>query len=230
MKYKAVVFDLDDTLFDREGAQIRVVKLIVQRLPQIFQTHQIERVIEAFIESDRLSIVEFESGAPTDGLRNKRARTFLQLLGINDAYADAINEMYIKDYPSMNMPVSGAVPLVKRISTSVPVAVVSNGLPDVQYKKIETIGLADVFSCIILSEEIGIRKPDHRIFHHAAKLLKVQPSDCLYVGDSYSTDIIGAKTAGMQTCWLNRKSTKPDNPNIQADFVITDLVELNAIL
>lgn len=230
MKCKAIIFDLDDTLFDRNAAQIRVVESIMQRLPQIFLGLSTEQVTEAFMESDQISTVDFESGMPSDGLRQKRSRIFLQLLGIKEDYADAINDIYIRDYPRMNLPIAGAVPLVKELSTRFPVAVVSNGLPDVQYKKLETIGLRDVFSCIVLSEEIGIRKPDSRIFHFAADLLQIQPLKCLYVGDSYRNDIVGAKSAGMQTCWFNSESSKLKNRGKQADFVISNLGELLNIL
>ena len=230
MKYKAVIFDLDGTLFDRNAAQIRVAELVMQRFSQSFQGLKTERVIEAFMESDRLSVVEFEAGAPSGGLRQKRSKLFLQLLGIKEDYADAITEIYVRDYPTVNIPIEGAVPLVKEISKIRPVAVVSNGLPDVQYKKLEAIGLNEVFACVVLSEEIGIRKPDLRIFYHATDLLHVQPLECLYVGDSYATDIVGAKAAGMQACWLNRESLEPDNIDVQADFVITNLMELSEIL
>jgi len=230
MKYKAVSFDLDDTLFDRNAAQIRVVELITKQLPQIFQGLKTEHVIEAFMESDRLSVADYEAGLPFDDLRQKRSILFLRLLGIKEDYADAITDMYVRDYPRINVPIAGAVPLVKEISKICPVAVISNGLPDVQYKKIKAIGLKEVFACVVLSEEIGIRKPDSRIFYYATDLLHVQPSDCLYVGDSYTNDIVGAKTAGMQACWLNRESLEPENIDVQADFVVTNLVELNEIL
>ena len=230
MKYKAVIFDLDGTLYDRNTAQIKVVELITQQFPQTFEGFNKERLIEAFMESDRLSTVDFEAGDPYETLRRKRTTYFLQLLDIKDDYIDAITEIYVRDYPKMNLPIAGAVPLVKELSTRLPVALISNGLPDVQYIKLETIGLKDVFSYIVLSEEIGIRKPDTRIFHFAANLLQIQPEDCLYIGDSYRNDIVGAKSAGMQACWFNRESSTPENLDIQADLVINRFEELANVL
>lgn len=230
MNCKAVIFDLDDTLFDREAAQIRVIELFTRRLPHIFQSYNIDNVIEAFKESDRLSVIDFEVGAPPDSLRRTRSQIFLQLLGITEECQDVITEMYVKDYPALNLPITNAVPVVRKIKERLSVAVVSNGLPDVQYKKIKAIGLNDIFSHIVLSEEIGIRKPDPGIFHHAADLLKVEPSECLYVGDSYSYDVIGANAAGMQVCWFKPDSKDTEGTEIQPDFVITDLRELIKIL
>ena len=202
----------------------------MQRFSQIFLGFNTERVVAAFLESDRLSAVDFYAGEPSDGLREKRFKSFLQLLGINEEYANSINEMYVRDYPMINIPISGAIPVVKELSTSFLIGVVSNGLPDVQYKKLDVIGLNGIFSCIVLSEEIGIRKPDPRIFQYAADTLQVQPIECLYVGDSYRNDIIGAKTAGMKVCWYNCESSPPENTEIKADFIITSMKELTGIL
>jgi putative hydrolase of the HAD superfamily len=227
---KAVLFDIDDTLFDRSKAQSIILDLIVKKFPQVFQSLEIDRILEAFIESDRVTVESFNAGAPSEGLRDVRSQHFLRLLGISEDYAAAITEMYVREYPSVIAPVDGAVPLVKESSRRFKVGVVSNGLPDVQYRKLDTLGLRDVFTCIVLSEEIGIRKPDPRIFHRAADLLQVQPSECLYVGDSYDSDIVGAKAAGMSTCWLSRNASYPENTIIHTDYVVSHLEELNRIL
>jgi putative hydrolase of the HAD superfamily len=228
---KAVIFDLDDTLFDRNAAQIQVVKLIVDRFPQTFQGLEQERIVEAFLESDRLSTIDFEASEPSEGLRDKRTKSFLQLLGVDEENADAITEMYVSDYPKINIPISGAVNAVKELSNKFLLAVITNGLPDVQYRKIEAIGLKDIFSAIVLSEELGIRKPDPEIFLYAAHALRVQPAECLFVGDSYRNDIIGAKTSGMKACWYNCKSSGTDiSSGISADFEIHDFRELLRLL
>lgn len=228
---KAVLFDVDGTLFDRSLAQRRVLEVIVQQFPHIFGAFEMERVAEAFAESDRITTADFEAGIPSDGLRQKRSRLFLQLLDLQEHdLADAITEIYVRDYPTVDASMAGAVPLVKELSRQFIVGVVSNGLPDVQYRKLEAMNLQQVLSCIVLSEEIGIRKPDPRIFHHAARLLQLQPSECLYVGDSYASDVVGAKTSGMLACWLKRGQSVIPDERAKADFVISSLEQLGEIL
>ena len=227
---RAVFFDVDDTLFDRSLAQRKVLEIVVQQFPHIFGAFGVERVARAFTESDRITAEDFEAGAPSEGLRQKRSRLFLQLLDLREDLADAITEVYVRDYPTVDASMPGAVPLVKELSRRFIVGVVSNGLPDVQYRKLEAMGLGEVFSCIVLSEEIGIRKPDPGIFHHAAWLLQLQPAECLYVGDSYASDVVGAKASGMLTCWLNRGQSVTLSEHAKADFLVSSLKQLGEIL
>jgi putative hydrolase of the HAD superfamily len=189
-----------------------------------------KRIEEAFLKSDQISTDMFNSGAPSEGLRDKRSCLFLQLLGIKEEYATIVSELYVRDYPLVNAAMNGAIPVVNKLSQKFKIGVVSNGFPDVQFRKLETMGLNDLFSCIVLSEVIGIRKPDPAIFQKAASIIHIKRADCLYMGDSYINDVIGAKNAGMQACWLNPESLKPQDETVKADFIISKLEELPALL
>ena len=227
---RAVLFDVDDTLFDRKGAQGLVIDIIAERLPEIFQRLEMEQIRGAFEASDLITTRDFYSGAPSEGLRDKRSRLFLRTLGVCEDYADTITDIYVREYPTVNSPMPGARNVVGELSRKYTTGVISNGFPDVQYTKLETIGLKQKFSCIVLSEEIGIRKPDPGIFLHTVSLLKIKPEECLYVGDSYTNDVTGAIRAGMTACWFNREQVKPANGEIKPDFEIKDLTEITAIL
>ena len=229
-KIKAVLFDVDETLFDRMLAQKAVLELIVRQLPQIFRDFPLESVLAAFLKSDQITTDMFNSGAPSEGSRDRRSKLFLQLLGIDEKHTARITELYVKDYPTVKAHVDGAIPVVKELSRQFKLGVVSNGFTDVQYRKLEAMGLRDLFSCIVLSEEFGIRKPDPRIFHQAALLLHMQPQECLYVGDSYTNDVIGAKNADMHACWLNQAAQRTPDEKIKPDFIITKFEELPGLL
>lgn len=227
---KTILFDIDDTLFDRNLAQAKILQIIVDSLPEIFGALDIKRVAKAFSESDRLTVAEFDSGMPSEGLRDRRSRLFLGLLDLPESFADKITEIYVRHLPAVDAPVEGAVRLVRELSGKYQLGAVSNGLPDVQYRKLESLGLRHLFSCIILSEEVGIRKPDPRIFLKAAHILHMLPRQCLYIGDTYASDIVGAKNAGMQACWFNRAQLLPQNEQIKPDFVVGDLLEIPKFL
>ncbi|MEC8989819.1 MAG: HAD-IA family hydrolase, partial [Candidatus Latescibacterota bacterium] len=92
-------------------------------------------------------------------------------------------------------------------------------------RKLETLGLHDAFACILLSEEFGARKPDPSIFLEGCRQLQVEPARCLYVGDSYRNDVVGAAAAGMPCCWFNAISD-PVTGSAKATIEIDRLSDL----
>jgi putative hydrolase of the HAD superfamily len=227
---KSVIFDVDDTLFDRVQTQVIVLEIIAKRFPEIFGGFDMPRLMEAWLESDRIATMDFETNTPSNVLRDARSREFLRILGISQDYVTGISRLYYDEYPSIYAPVPGAIDLVQKLSRVFKTGIVSNSFVDVQHRKLDTLGIRSLFSCIVLSEEIGIRKPDPRIFHHAAALLQTPPSECLYVGDSYKNDIAGSRAAGMLSCWFKRGDSSQHGQAMAADFEIKALNEIGEIL
>lgn len=228
-KLKAVIFDLDDTLFDRMKAQREILCLMVREHPEIFAGIDEEAAADAFLESDRVTFEEFNTGNPVETSRFKRSRTFLNMLGLREDFADKITHMYVNAYPRINVPVEGAVRVVTELSASFSLGIVSNGFPDVQYRKLKTLSIKNFFGCIVLSGELGIKKPDPRIFWEAASLLCVEPEQCLYVGDAYEADVLGARNARMKVCWFNPRKLRPPQTDVKPDFEIRSLDEIFGI-
>ena len=226
---KAVLFDIDDTLFDRNKSQPLVLERITKQFPHLFGSMDKEQILDAFLESDRISTAEWEAGRHVDDIRDYRSLLFLNALGIPTVYARQITEVYVKVYPFLNAPVDGAVELVQKASHRYKTGVISNSMPDVQYQKLETLGLRKFFTCVVLATEVGLKKPDPAIFIYAAKQLQLQPPDCLYLGDYYENDIAGAKGAGMATCWFRRNNIGIENIG-DADYIVESLEEAGRIL
>ena len=227
---KGIFFDIDDTLFDRELAQRKILRIIMERYAELFEEIHEERVLSGFLESDRVSNDEYEAGLPGTELRNRRTEIFLELLGLNGRYADEITDLYVNEYPALNAPISGARELVSGLASRFNLGVISNGLPDVQYKKLEALGIYTEFKCIVLSEVLGIAKPDPRIFSHALSLLSMAPDEALYVGDSFENDVVGAAGAGMQVCWFNPTGSKPEHSDIRPTYEIKELPTVESLL
>lgn len=228
---KAILFDVDDTLFDRQGAQLMVLGVIAREFCDVFAGTDRGAMADAFLESDRQTTLEFYGDIYTvKNVRVRRAQIFLDLLGLDETYADAIAELYVEAYPRSNAPVEGAAAVVKALAPKFQLGIVSNGLPDVQYQKLETLGIRHFFDCVVLSEELGIRKPDPRIFWHTTGLLGREPEECLYVGDSYNADVVGGKKAGMQACWFNPGGLHPGQVGVESDYEIRALAEILRIL
>ena len=223
---KAIILDVDGTLFDRERAQREILRIMVRELSHIFAGIDEKTAVEAFLESDRISLPDFDAGVTVSESRARRSRIFLDILDLNEEFADEITRTYVERYPCVKAPISGAEPVVTELTEKFPLGVVSNGFPDVQYLKLKTLGIEYLFDCIVLSGELEIWKPDPRIFWKAATLLNKKPEECLYVGDSYEHDILGARAAGMMACWLNPHGLQPSQTDITPDFEISSLDEL----
>jgi putative hydrolase of the HAD superfamily len=226
---KAILFDIDDTLYDRNKSQPLVLDKIVKLFPHLFSAMDKQLVLDTFLESDRISTKDWEAGLHHDDIREYRSKLFLKALDLPLEHAEAITEAYVQEYPFINAPVDNAVELVQKAMRRFKTGVISNSMPDVQYQKITTLGLNGYFSCVVIATEIGLKKPDPRIFHYAAKQLKVLPGECMYIGDNYENDITGAKGAGMATCWFRRNNTVIEN-TVDADYIVESLEEAEGIL
>ena len=99
-------------------------------------------------------------------------------------------------------------------------ALVTNGAPDLQRGKIQGANLARFFDAILISGEVGIGKPDCRIFKMALDALAASPSETVMVGDSLTRDILGAQRVGLKGIWLNRlrnDTTSQVTPDVQIE-------------
>jgi putative hydrolase of the HAD superfamily len=78
----------------------------------------------------------------------------------------------------------------------------TNGDYSVQNSKLETTKIKPYFDKVIISGEVGIRKPDPRIYEYTCNLANIKPEETLFIGDTYSTDIVGAYRANIRPVWV----------------------------
>ena len=109
---KAVLFDLDDTLFDRKAAQMACLNYLIEDYDSLFKNVTTDKLRQAWLDSDELTTLEFNAGAFD---RTSRSRHFLKLLKLPANYTDELTLHYLKVYPSLNLPVAGAVTLIKAL-------------------------------------------------------------------------------------------------------------------
>ncbi|HVW92965.1 MAG TPA: HAD family hydrolase [Devosia sp.] len=214
---RAVLFDLDETLIIRAGA-IRA-----------FIAGQYERFasrlggIDAAIYQSRFLDMEDNGRIAKDVLYPD----FVAALGIKDVSAAELLEDYRAIYPSCAVLNDGAKETVEAIhARGLPLGVISNGNERVQLAKLKSIGLIDLLQTVVISEAVGLRKPDPAIFHLAADRLGIPPGETLYVGDNPEVDVVGAAQAGLQTAWFRNGQPWPDGLLPRADVDIDSLGEL----
>jgi YjjG family noncanonical pyrimidine nucleotidase len=227
---KAVLFDIDDTLFDRRAAQQHVFSEFRKKYAELFESANDYMLATVFYEADRLAGEYYFAGHASESIYEKRFDLFLTMMGLETDYAREMAEFYLNLYYEIGLQVDDAVTVVKQLAKKYELGVVSNGLTKTQHNKLKSLGLSDLFGCILISEEIGILKPEAKIFWQAAEKLGCQGDECLYVGNSYNGDVVGAKEAGMLACWFNPQKTHPAQMTIQPDYEIARLDELLEIL
>ena len=144
-----------------------------------------------------------------------------ELWELHDRYLDVLSQQKTL--------VPGAVELLDYLTErGYPLYILSNGFAEVQSRKLESGGISHYFKRLILSDEIGITKPDRRLFDYALQIVGAAASETLIVGDNYDADILGAMNAGWKTIYFNR-----DNlviPGARPDYTATSLSEIKQIL
>jgi len=89
------------------------------------------------------------------------------------------------------------------------------------YMLLDKFEITNLFEEIVISGEVGWRKPNHIIFETAVNKLKV-----LFVGDNYNADVVGSKALGIDAAWINRKNQSEAGLDPKPDYIIKNLLEL----
>ncbi|WP_456272677.1 HAD family hydrolase [Bacillus sp. AK031] len=211
---KAILFDLDRTLHDRDASVLRFLKAQHQSLNELQTAGVPSSYIDRFIE------LECKGYVWKDKVYSQLAGEFNLPLSPSELLQD-----YLTGFHRHCREMEGTSLLLPFIrEAGFKVGMITNGMTDVQNNTIDALGIRPHFDCIIISEEAGMKKPDPRIFIMAAEALGVSPSDCLYVGDHYENDVAAARQAGMKAAWLVVDEAVQERP--QADIVISTLNEL----
>jgi putative hydrolase of the HAD superfamily len=121
-------------------------------------------------------------------------------------------------------------PVLSSLASRHGMAIVTNGEPEVQARKIAGSGLSHYFEHVVLADNHG-GKPDAVPFEHALCLLRCEASEVAMIGNSIATDIAGARNVGIFSVWVNRQQGWNETPSgeIQPDATVGDLAELLAL-
>jgi putative hydrolase of the HAD superfamily len=213
LSIKAVLFDLDGTLLDRDTSLALFVRDQYDRYSQ-FQVVDKGIFVQRFIELDNHGYV----------WKDKVYQQLIDEFSIRgvvwtDLLSDYLNrfQRHCVGFPNlMNM-------LSQLKSNGVRIALVSNGYGQFQYDNFKALGISHLFDEVLISEWEGLRKPDPAIFIRALSKLGVEAEEALFVGDHPENDIKASQAVGIKAVW---KRNNPISPNVDADVIITDLGEL----
>lgn len=226
MKYDCILFDADDTLFDYGLAE-------GQAFLNVF-THfglptGAEEYADSYREINQALWKDLEQGMISSAAL--RVERFNRLFARHklEYNAEAFGEAYLRFLGEGTYLIQGAVELCHELA-GCRLAIITNGIKEVQLARIQGSPLRDTFEQIIISEEAGSQKPEQGIFDYAfAKLGLTDKSRVLIVGDSLTSDIQGGMNYGIDTCWFNPLE-KTNGTGVKPTYEIRDLSELVEII
>ncbi|HOX06527.1 MAG TPA: HAD family hydrolase [Planctomycetota bacterium] len=222
-----IFFDIDDTLLDDRYATAAGGRGLHGEFPEMLPGPA-DEFARLWLEVTYRHIERWMAGECSH-LEQRRARVREVWRGgpLSDAEADRIFCRYWRHYEAGVRLFPDALPCLEALAGR-PVGIITNGASELQRAKLRQAGLLDRFSPVLVSGDIGIDKPDPRIFQEAARLAGRAPLECLYVGDRLETDALAAARAGMTGVWLDR--TGSPEAGTDGIAVINGLEELPMLI
>ncbi|OXM87736.1 YjjG family noncanonical pyrimidine nucleotidase [Paenibacillus rigui] len=229
MSYEVILFDADDTLFDYSAAEAFALERAFGNIPLECSPE----LIESYRTINQQLWNEFELGTVTlNLLRSERFKRLFERHQLKvDIHPEQFSETYLQHLAASAFLIDGAVELCEYLkSDGYRLAVITNGIKEVQLGRIGLSALSEAFELIVVSEDAGVQKPQAAIFEYTMERLGfVEKNKVLMVGDSLTSDIRGGINYGIDTCWFNPKD-KRNISEIQPTYEIAQLSELKAIL
>jgi 2-haloacid dehalogenase len=225
MKYRWLLFDADGTLFDYDRAEAMALAATFEQFGYPFN----EELLSEYRHINGGLWQDFEKGAISQKkLKTERFKQLCQFLGL-ELDPSSLSQLYLKNLGQGTFLIDGATETVKKLTNHFKLAIITNGLKDVQNPRIADSSLQKYFPVIIISEEVGAAKPDKKIFDIAFQMMGDPiKEEVLLIGDSLTSDIAGAMNYGIDSCWFNPdRQRRPSGLIIQHEInKLSDLLDL----
>ncbi len=209
---KAITLDLDDTLWPIWPTIERAEKLLMAWLAEhapstavLLSDPHVRREVRATTEAQWAHMAH-----DLNAMRRESIRLALQRAGEAPALAEPAFDVFFAARMEVAL-FDDARPALQWLAQRYPIVAVSNGTANVH-----TIGIGEFFVASVNAQDVGVGKPDVRIFQAAAERLGLHAQHILHVGDDANLDVLGALNAGMQTAWVNRADhlwSQPQHPH-----------------
>jgi 2-haloacid dehalogenase len=226
LRYRTLLFDLDSTLFDattsEDAAFDETLRLAGVDDPPVYRDlyNEINGALWAAVERGELTPLV---------VRNLRFEQLVERAGL-EADPQLLADTFVAGMGKYGGLYDGAREVLQALSGRVPLALVTNGLSEVQRTRVERLDLTPLFDAIVISSEVGVAKPSPGFFDIAFERLGWPAKDsALMVGDSLTSDMRGGYDYGMATCWYNPTGKTNDQDDI-VTHEISDLEELIALV
>lgn len=218
---KTVLFDLDDTLFDYQYSRRCGLKALQGKYANFrnISVEELEMAHDSLLHANYQKTLDRTitmSEAITERIYLLCLKYGLELYGPD---LEQTVSLYNSEYERTRQPIPGVRELLRYLSDhKIKIGIVTNGLVDFQEEKLRVCRLDELFTYVIISEEVGFRKPDRRIFDEALKRTGARAEETVFIGDSWPADVTGAYNCGMKAIWLNRYGLKNPEPGMAVEI------------
>ena len=210
---KAIIFDLDGTLLNRDESVKNFIDDQYERFKKWVGNIPKDTYTKRFIELDCRGYVW------KDKVYQQLVRE-LEIEGIDWQY---LLQDYISQFPNHCVPFPNVLSMLEKLKkNNLVLGMITNGFGDFQMNNLKALGIEKYFKVILVSEWEGIKKPDPEIFERALKKLQVNPNESIFVGDHPENDVIASRNVGMISIW--KKDYQWDT--FVTELYINDLAEL----
>ena len=226
-RYDVLLFDLDDTLLDFAVAERAALKRAFEGVGYQYDE---EKHLPLYQHHNRANWAAFEAGEiDLDTLKTQRFKDFCGAISpIFDP--DLFRRFFVMYLGESAHSIAGAPRVVQALSKQYRLALITNGLKDVQRARLKRWELAVHFPVVVISDEIGAKKPDPEFFEHTLHSLGNPDRErCLIIGDSLTSDIQGGVNSGIETCWFNPRG-KTAEGGAKPTYQVKELRELLDLL
>ena len=200
-QYKHIFFDLDRTLWDFDAAAEVAFERIYKKYDlQNFGVPNAHEFYEVYHPlNEHLWELYRENKITKDYLNRTRFVLPLEHYGIYDTdLAERLSVDYMYWSPRIVRLVSGAKGLLDYLKPKYHLHLITNGFQEVQHTKLSVSGLEPYFETLTVSEEVGVKKPDPKIFLFALNKAHAKVGESLMIGDEMAVDVDGARAVGME--------------------------------
>ena len=228
--YKHVFFDLDRTLWDFDASSIAVFEFMYEKhnlnslgIPSAQEFHDV-------YEPHNLELWKLyrENKITKEALNQARFGYPLSQYGIvNPELAKKLSEDYVYYSPRTVRIIPHAFEILDYLKPKYHLHLITNGFKEVQDVKLTKSGFKPYFETLIVSEEVGIKKPDPGIFIYALEKVQATAEESIMIGDEMEVDIDGARAAHIDQIFFNQKGKNDEG---ERTYEVRNLLEIKEIL
>ena len=230
MRYKHIFFDLDSTLWDFEKNSNKTLLQLIDRFSLLKKGIDTpEDFIRKYkIHNERLWGLYRTDKIRKEDLRRERFLLTMQDYGIDDfQLAEDFGLAYIEESPYKTELFPFSFEVLEYLKEKYILHIITNGFEEVQHIKLEASKLDVYFDVIITSEQVGVKKPNSKIFEFALEKANALAKESIMIGDDLKVDVLGAKNVGMTAIYYNPKKIKHQE---KIKFEISCLSQIMEIL